>query len=78
MALINSLEENQANNVAQEVFEKLREQSGNVPELAKVMAWRSDILKEFTSLFWCNYGEGRSGRSFKMENCLYCFRNIKV
>lgn len=59
MAIIKSLEKEQADAIAQEVYKSFEEQSGSVPEWAKVMAHRPEILKEFTELFRVIMGEGK-------------------
>lgn len=58
MALISSLEKNQIEEVALEVFKKFEKDTGNVPEWVKVMAHRPEILKEFTELFKSIMGKG--------------------
>ena len=51
MAIISSLEKNQADKVVQAVYQSFEEKTGKVPEWAKVMAHCPKILKEFTELF---------------------------
>ncbi len=51
MALISSLEKNQINEPAKEVYEKFERETGKVPEWVKVMAHCPEILKEFVDLF---------------------------
>jgi uncharacterized peroxidase-related enzyme len=51
MALIKSLEKDQIEEVAKEVYEKFEKETGKVPEWVKVMAHSPNILKEFTELF---------------------------
>ena len=58
MAIISSLEKDQAGDEAQEVYEKF-EKTGKVPEWVKVMAHSPKILKEFTDLFKVIMGEGK-------------------
>jgi uncharacterized peroxidase-related enzyme len=59
MALIPSLEKDQIEKVALEVFEKFEKDTGKVPEWVKVMAHRPEILKEFTELFKAVMGKGK-------------------
>lgn len=59
MALISSLEKNQIEEVALEVFKRFEKDTGNVPEWVKVMAHRPEILKEFTELFKSTMGKGK-------------------
>jgi len=58
MAIISSLEKDQVNEIAQEVYEKFEKQTGKVPEWVKVMAHNPKIVKEFTELFRVIMGEG--------------------
>jgi len=58
MALISSLEKNQIEEVALEVFKNFEKDTGNVPEWVRVMAHRPEILKEFTELFKSIMGGG--------------------
>jgi len=51
MALISSLEKNQVNEIAKEVYERFEKETGKVPQWVKVMAHRPEILKEFVELF---------------------------
>ena len=59
MAIIPSLEKNQVEEIAKEVYEKFEKQTGKVPEWVKVMAHNPKILKEFTELFKVIMGEGK-------------------
>jgi len=58
MALISSLEKNQVSEIAKEVYERFEKETGKVPEWAKVMAHRPEILKEFVELFKAIMGPG--------------------
>jgi len=51
MALISSVEKEQASDIAKEIYQKFEEEAGKVPEWVKVMAHRPEILKEFVELF---------------------------
>lgn len=59
MALIPSLEKNQVEEIAKEVYENFEKETGKTPEWAKVMAYSPKILKEFTELFKIIMGEGK-------------------
>jgi len=59
MALIPSLEENQAAGIAKDVYQKFIEDTGAVPEWVKVMAHSPEILKEFVDLFKAIMGNGK-------------------
>ena len=59
MALIPSLEKNQVEEIAKEVYENFEKETGKTPEWAKVMAHSPKILKEFTELFKIIMGEGK-------------------
>ena len=59
MAIISSLEKDQAEEIAQAVYESFEEKAGKAPEWVKVMAHRPEILKEFTELFKTIMGEGK-------------------
>ncbi len=59
MAIIPSLEKNEVNEIAREVYEKFEKQTGKVPEWVKVMAHSPKIVKEFTELFKVIMGEGK-------------------
>ncbi len=58
MAFIKSLEKDETNEISRAVYEGFEKQSGSVPEWAKVMAHRPEILKEFTELFKAVMGQG--------------------
>ena len=58
MAIISSLEKNQADEIAQAVYESFEQKAGKAPEWVKVMAHSPKILKEFTELFKTIMGEG--------------------
>ena len=59
MALISSLEKNQINELAKEVYEKFERETGKVPEWVKVMAHCPEILKEFVDLFGAIMKKGK-------------------
>jgi AhpD family alkylhydroperoxidase len=59
MALISSLQENQVEKIAKEIYEKFRKDMEKVPEWVKVMAHRPEILKEFVELFKVIMGPGK-------------------
>jgi len=58
MALISSLNKNEVEEAALEVFESFEKDTGSVPEWVKVMAHRPEILKEFVELFKSIMGKG--------------------
>lgn len=58
MAIIPSLDKNQIEETAREVYEKFEKDTGEVPEWVKVMAHSPKILKEFTELFKAIMGSG--------------------
>jgi len=59
MAFIPSLEKDQVEEIAKEVYEKFEKETGKVPEWVKVMAHSPKILKEFTELFKVIMSEGQ-------------------
>ena len=59
MALLPSLEKNQVDELALEIYEKFEKEHGSVPEWVKVMAHCPKILKAFVELFAAVMGEGR-------------------
>lgn len=59
MASIPSLEKDQVEDIAKEVFEKFEKETGKVPEWVKIMAHSPKILKEFTELFKVIMSEGK-------------------
>jgi len=58
MAIISSLEKDQAEEAAKAVYEKFEKDTGKVPEWVKVMAHNPKVVKEFTELFKVVMGEG--------------------
>ncbi len=58
MANITSLEKDQIEDIAKNIYEKFEKEAGKVPEWVKVMAHSPKILKEFTELFKIIMGEG--------------------
>ncbi len=58
MAIIKSLEKNEVEETAKEVYEKFEKDSGKVPEWVKVMAHNPKVVKEFTELFKVIMKEG--------------------
>ncbi len=59
MAIIPSLEKDQVEEIAKEVYEKFEKETGKTPEWVKVMAHSPKILKEFTELFKVIMSEGQ-------------------
>jgi len=58
MALLPSLEKNEVEKIAKEIYETFEKETGKVPEWVKVMAHRPEILKEFVELFKAIMGKG--------------------
>ncbi|MCD6115137.1 carboxymuconolactone decarboxylase family protein [bacterium] len=58
MALLPSLEKNEVEEIAKEIYETFEKETGKVPEWVKVMAHRPEILKEFVELFKAIMGKG--------------------
>jgi len=58
MALLPSLEKNEVEEIAKEIYETFEKETGKVPEWVKVMAHRPEILKEFVELFKTIMGKG--------------------
>ena len=58
MALLPSVEKNEVEEIAKEIYEKFEKETGTVPEWVKVMAHRPEILKEFVELFKAIMGKG--------------------
>lgn len=78
MAIIPSLEKDQVEKAAKEVYEKFEKDTGKVPEWVKVMAHNPKVVKEFTELFKVIMGEGyiepllRWKIAFVVSNSLRC------
>ena len=77
MALISSLEKNQVNEIAKEVYEKFEEETGKVPEWVKVMAHRPEILKEFVELFKAIMSQGEIESLLKWKIALVVSQTLK-
>ena len=71
MALISSLEKNQVADIIKEIYEEYEGKGEKVPEWIKVMAHRSEILKEFRELFITIMGKGQIESLLKWE-IAYC------
>jgi len=78
MALVPSIKKEEVNEIALPVYEKFEEETGSVPEWAKVMANRPEILKEFTELFKSVMGKGeietflKWKMAYTVSNALKC------
>jgi len=78
MALVPSIDKKDVNEKALPVYEKFEKETGSVPEWAKVMANRPEILKEFNELFKSVMGEGEIETKLKwkmaytVSNALRC------
>jgi uncharacterized peroxidase-related enzyme len=77
MALIPSLEKNQASKIAKEVYERFEKETGKVPEWVKVMAHRPEILKEFVELFKTIMGPGTIEPLLKWKIALVVSQTLK-
>jgi uncharacterized peroxidase-related enzyme len=77
MALISSLEKNQVNEIAKEVYERFERESGKIPEWVKVMAHRPEILKEFVELFKAIMGSGTIELLLKWKIALVVSQTLK-
>jgi len=58
MAIIKTIDKDNANEIVREIYRSFEEKNGNVPEWVKVMAHRPEILKEFAELFRVIMGKG--------------------
>ncbi len=67
MAIISSLEKDQVQEPAKEIYENFEEEGKKVPEWIKVMAHRPEILKEFFELFKVIMGEGEVDKKMKWK-----------
>ena len=67
MAIIHSLTKEEADDLAQEIYEQFEEEGKKVPEWIKVMAHCPEILKEFFELFGVVMGEGKIEKLIKWK-----------
>jgi len=67
MAVISSLEKNQAADVVKEIYEEYEKRGKKVPEWIKVMAHRPEILKEFFELLKVVMGKGAIAPKLKWK-----------
>lgn len=77
MALIPSLEKNQVEKIAEEVYENFEKENGKVPEWIKVMAHKPEVLKEFIELFKTVMGEGKIELLLKWKIALVVSKTLK-
>lgn len=77
MALITSLEKNQVEEIAEEVYEKFEKETGKVPEWVKVMAHSPKVLKEFTELFKAIMDENKIEPLLKWKIALVISETLK-
>jgi len=77
MALISSLEKNQTEDIAREIYENYEKETGKTPEWIKVMAHRPEILKEFTELFKSVMGKGKIELLLKWKIALIVSKTLK-
>jgi len=67
MAIISSLEKNQASELVREIYNDFEEEGKKTPEWVKVMAHRPEILKEFFELFQIVMGKGEVEKTMKWK-----------
>ena len=77
MALISSLEKNQIEKIAKEIYEKFEKETGQVPEWVKVMAHSPKILKEFIELFKTVMGKGEIELLLKWKIALVVSKTLQ-
>jgi len=77
MALISSLEKNQIDKIAEDIYEQFEDKTGNVPEWVKVMAHNPKILKEFTELFKIVMGKSEIESLLKWKIALVVSKTLK-
>jgi uncharacterized peroxidase-related enzyme len=70
MGVVNPLTMEQAAPEAKEVFEKLTERSGKVPNMFAAMAHRPDVLKTFLPLYKTIINQGTVEAKYKELACL--------
>jgi len=67
MALIKSLESEQADPIAQSIYQGFKQSAGSVPEWVKIMAYRPEILKNFVGLFNAVMQTGKIEKNLKWK-----------
>jgi len=77
MSLIPSLEKDQVEAIAKEVYENFEKETGKAPEWVKVMAHRPEILKEFVELFKSIMGKGEIAPVLKWKIALVVSQTLK-
>jgi len=77
MALISSLEKDEVDEIALAIYEEFEKSTGKVPEWARVMAHRPEILKEFTELFKTIMGGGKIEPFLKWKIALVVSDTLK-
>ena len=77
MANIKSLEKEQVEEIAKDVYEKFEKDIGKAPEWVKVMAHNPKILKEFTELFKVIMGEGKIEPSLRWKIAYIVSNSLK-
>ena len=77
MALLSSLEKDQDNEIAKEIYEKFEKETGKVPQWVKVMAHRPEILKEFVELFKTIMGQGEIEPLLKWKIALVVSQTLR-
>ena len=77
MALLSSLEKDQDNEIAKEIYEKFEKETGKIPQWVKVMAHRPEILKEFVELFKTIMGQGEIEPLLKWKIALVVSQTLR-
>jgi len=77
MANIPSLEKDQVEDIAKDIYEKFEKETNKVPEWVKVMAHSPKILKEFTELFKVIMGKGEIGPYLKWKMAYTVSQTLK-
>ena len=77
MALLPSLKKEEVNEIAKEIYNFFEKKTGKVPEWVKVMAHRSEILKEFVELFRVIMEEGEIDQFLKWKLALVVSETLR-
>ncbi len=85
--LVHLVSDDEVKGKAKEIFEQIKQSTGNVPKWMRVMANREDIMVGFFSLFQATMGEGSVDRLLKwkvayqiseLNKCEFCVSVAKV
>ncbi len=77
MAIISSLEKNQAEEAVISIYEEFEDKGKKVPEWVRVMAHSPKILKEFRELFTVIMTEGKIEKFLKWKIAYTVSQNLK-